>query len=233
MDKIKLGKMKKNEQQLILIDENDNFLGKYAPKSKCHFGKGLHHRAFTLLIHDSKGKVLLQDRKHKLWDYYWDLTNSHPIYHQSKKTTDLSVDELLSLRGNFCRAGQLHSFDVKLDEKIPRALPVELHKEDGTDESYEESVSRCLRREWGIDFPVKKLFSFNYYARFGDFCENEYCAFMVGQYNGEVYPNSEVAYGYKWMPLSELLEDVKIHREIYTPWLLKALEEMQKRKFKL
>ncbi len=191
--------MKKNEQQLILVDDKDDFLGKYAPKSKCHTGKGLRHRAFTLLIRNSKNEVLLQQRKHLLWDKCWDLTNSHP-----------------------------------------------LHKKGGTNESYDESVSRCLKWEWGIDFPIKKLFAFNYFARikvlpkagsyfaqFGNFCENEYCAFMIGEYNGEVYPNPEVAYGYKWMPLSELLEDIKIHSEIYTPWLLKALGELQKRKLKL
>ena len=174
------------EQQLILVDENDNFLGKYASKSRCHAGKGLHHRAFTLLIQNSNGEVLLQHRKHLLWDKSWDLTNSHL-----------------------------------------------LHKKDGLDESDEESVSRCLKREWGVDFPVKRLFSFNYYAKFGDFCENEYCIYFIGQYGGEVYPNPEVAYGYKWMPFKQLLEDIKIHPEIYTPWLLKALEEWQKRKLKL
>lgn len=173
--------MKKNEQQLILVDGNDNFLGRYAPKSKCHIGEGLHHRAFTLLIRNQKGEVLLQKRKHKIWDGYWDLTNSHS-----------------------------------------------LHLEKSVDETYERAVGRCLKREWGIDFPVKKLFSFNYYAKFADFCENEYCVFLVGQYSGEVHPNPEVAYSYKWMPLNELVKDIKIHSEIYTPWLIKALTELQK-----
>lgn len=173
--------MKIKEQQLILVDDDDKFLGRHASKSICHAGRGLHHRAFTLLIYNSKGEVLLQKRKHKLWDHYWDLTNSHP-----------------------------------------------LHLEDIGDETYEQAASRCLKREWGVDFPVKKLFSFNYFARFGDFRENEYCAFMVGEYNGKVYPNSEVAYGYKWILYSKLLKEIKINPEIYTPWLLKALEELQK-----
>jgi len=171
------------EQELLLVDKNDNFLGKYAPKSRCHIGTGLHHRAFTILIRNQKGEVLLQKRKHKLWDGFWDLTNSHP-----------------------------------------------LHKEDGTDETYEEAAQRCLKREWGIEIPVKKLFGFNYFARFTKFSENEYCAFLVGEHNGEVYPNSEVAYGYKWVPLDELLKDFKIHPQNYTPWLIKALEEYKLRK---
>jgi len=36
-----------------------------------------------------------------------------------------------------------------------------LHKKDGSDESYQEAISRCLRREWGIGLPVRKIFGFN------------------------------------------------------------------------
>lgn len=169
------------EQQLILVDKNDNFLGKYAPKSCCHTGDGLHHRAFTIVILNKEGGILLQKRKHKLWDGYWDLTNSHPLYKKGK------------------------------------------------DETYEQAARRCLKREWGIEIPVKKLFGFNYFAKYGNFCENEYCVFCAGEYNGEVYPNPKVAYGHKWMSLEKLLKDIKINREVYTPWAIRALEEYEKR----
>ena len=72
------------EQELLLVDKNDNLLGKYAPKSRCHIGTGLHHRAFTIMIRNKKGEVLLQKRKHKLWDGFWDLTNSHPLHKMDK-----------------------------------------------------------------------------------------------------------------------------------------------------
>jgi len=171
------------KQQLILVDEDDKFLGRYAIKADCHTGEGLHHRAFTLLIINNQKEVLLQDRKHQLWDHFLDLTNSHP-----------------------------------------------LHLENGSDETTPQAASRCLRREWGIDFPVKKLFTFNYFSQYeGNFCENECCYFLVGKYQGEVHPNPEVAYGYKWMPLDQLLEDINIHPEIYTPWLMRALKEVKKR----
>lgn len=169
------------EQQLILVDENDKFLGKYAPKNQCHTGDGLHHRAFTIMILNKKGEVLLQKRKHKLWDGYWDLTNSHP-----------------------------------------------LHKKDA-DETYEQAARRCLKAEWGVEFSVKKLFGFNYFAKYGNFCENEYCAFLLGKYDGKVYPNPKVAYGYKWMSLEKVLKDIKINPEVYTPWAIKALKEYEKR----
>jgi len=170
------------QQNLILVDKNDKFLGKYASKERCHIGEGLHHRAFTILIFNKKGKVLLQKRKHKLWDGFWDLTNSHP-----------------------------------------------LHK-DNKNESYHQAVTRCLKKEWGIEIPVKKLFGFNYFAKYKkNFCENEYCLFLVGEHNGSVHPNPEVAYGYKWRRLKVLLDDIKIHPGNYTPWTIKALQEFESR----
>lgn len=174
------------EQQLILVDENDNFLGKYAPKSRCHAGEGLHHRGFTILIYNKTGEVLLQGRRHELWDNVWDLTNSHP-----------------------------------------------LHKHDGGDETYEEASQRCLRREWGIEVPVRKIAGFNYFARYDGFCENEYCTIFVGEHSREVYPNLDVAYGYKWVPIPNLLGDVKVHPQAYTPWLILAVKELSKTRFNL
>ena len=172
-----------SDQYLILVDENNNPSGKYAPKVVCHSGRGLTHLAFTLLILNDKNEVLLQDRKHLLWDHFWDLTNSHPLH-------------------------------------------MENH-----DENINEAVSRCLQREWGIDLPVKKLFSFRYFAKHkNNFCENEHCVFLLGKHNGEIYPSDEVAYGYKWMDLTDLKKDIKVHPEFYTPWLVRGILELEKRK---
>lgn len=66
---------------LLLVDHQDNFSGKYAEKEKCHTGLGLHHRAFVVLLQNKKGEVLLQKRKHKLWDGYWDLTAISHVLH--------------------------------------------------------------------------------------------------------------------------------------------------------
>lgn len=170
---------------LLLVDKNDKFLGDYVSKSKCHQGKGLHHRAFTIMIYNKSGEVLLQKRKHQIWDKFWDLTNSHPLHLGNKN------------------------------------------------ETYKQAVRRCLKREWGVEFPVKKIFGFNYYADYGNFCENEYCAVLAGEYNGEVHPNPEVIYEHKWMTLEDLLKDINKNPKIYTPWAIKALQEFEKRKIKL
>lgn len=76
-----LKKDKVSIQQVILVDENDNFLGEYAPRHEAHIGKGLHHRAFVYFVLNKKGEILLQKRKHWLWDGLWDLTAiSHPLH---------------------------------------------------------------------------------------------------------------------------------------------------------
>lgn len=67
-------------ETLIVVDEKDNFIG-YAPREACHSGDGLHHRAFVILLFNKEKKLLLQKRRHKLWDSYWDLTAaSHPLH---------------------------------------------------------------------------------------------------------------------------------------------------------
>jgi len=71
--------VKRLEQTLILVDNNDRILG-YAPRSTCHTGKGRRHRAFVVALYNSGGKLLLQRRKHALFSNKWDLTGaSHPL----------------------------------------------------------------------------------------------------------------------------------------------------------
>lgn len=67
-------------ETLILVDENDKFLG-YAPREECHFGEGKKHRAFVTLLLDSHNQVLLQRRKHRLFDNMWDLTAVSHLLH--------------------------------------------------------------------------------------------------------------------------------------------------------
>jgi isopentenyl-diphosphate delta-isomerase len=48
------------EQEVVLVNENDEEVGKM-PKMEAH-QKGLLHRAFSVFIFDSKGRMLLQQR---------------------------------------------------------------------------------------------------------------------------------------------------------------------------
>lgn len=161
------------EQTLILVDDNDKILG-YEKREKCHAGKGLHHRAFVVLLENKKGEVLLQKRRHLLWDKFWDITaTTHPLH-------------------------------------------LETH-----DESYLEAGKRVLEREMGIkNVSLSNIGSFNYFAKHGAYCENEYCAILTGVYQGNVLPNKDAVYEYQWMPKEEFIDKCLKNDKSFTPWTL-------------
>ncbi len=72
------------EEMLLVVDNNDNFI-EYAARSECHKGRGKHHRAFVLLLYDRNKKILLQKRKSKLWDGYWDIAGASHVLHINDK----------------------------------------------------------------------------------------------------------------------------------------------------
>lgn len=67
-------------QVILAVDDQGKFLG-YIPKSVGHTGQGRRHLAITVLLYNSKGQVLLQKRKHKVFNNIWDFTGStHPLH---------------------------------------------------------------------------------------------------------------------------------------------------------
>jgi isopentenyl-diphosphate Delta-isomerase len=65
---------------LLLVDENDQGVG-YLSKKLCHQGRGVLHRAFSLLIFNDYGELLIQQRapSKRLWPLYWsNSVCSHP-----------------------------------------------------------------------------------------------------------------------------------------------------------
>lgn len=71
--------------QLILVDKNDNIVG-YETKEKCHDNEGLLHRAFSIFVFDSQGRLLIQRRSRfkRLWPLFWSNTCcSHPLKDES------------------------------------------------------------------------------------------------------------------------------------------------------
>lgn len=69
------------DQRIIVCDDNGIPTGEYIPKEVGHTGLGKHHLAITVLLVNSQGKVLLQKRKHKRFDGFWDLTGATDLYH--------------------------------------------------------------------------------------------------------------------------------------------------------
>lgn len=76
-----------NNQIILACDDNGKFL-EYIPKEVGHKGKGRRHLAITVLVRNNKGQVLLQRRKHKIFDNIWDLTGAtHPLHTDEKDET--------------------------------------------------------------------------------------------------------------------------------------------------
>ena len=65
---------------LILVDEADREVG-HLSKASCHLGQGVLHRAFSLLVFNDRGELLLQQRaaSKRLWPLHWSNSCcSHP-----------------------------------------------------------------------------------------------------------------------------------------------------------
>lgn len=69
-----------DDEPLILVDAEDRVVG-YGPKADVHAGDGILHRAFSVFLFDSAGRVLLQQRSAEkpLWPLFWsNACCSHP-----------------------------------------------------------------------------------------------------------------------------------------------------------
>ncbi|MBA4462673.1 MAG: isopentenyl-diphosphate Delta-isomerase [Nitrosopumilaceae archaeon] len=170
-----------SEEYLILVDKDDNPIGS-EEKVKCHLPNGILHRAFTALLFDKNGKLVLTRRaKEKmLWPGDWDGTvASHPR----------------------------------------------------ESETYVSSGERRMPEELGIECKLDYLFKFEYHVPYKDIgSENEVCGTLIGvvdesspfkKIEGEI---DEI----KWISAKELLLELKSQPEVYCPWMIIALELLDK-----
>ncbi len=169
--------------KVILVDNWDKKLG-YGSLEEAHTGKGKRHRAFVTLLFNDKDQVLLQKRKHRLFDGFWDLTAvSHPLQINGKA------------------------------------------------ESYQLASDRALKKEMGIrHVGVNKVGAFNYFAKDGKYCENEYCAILTGQYGGKFKENAKEVYGTKWVRYYDFIQDVSKNPSLYTPWARETVKIFKRNK---
>lgn len=69
----------KKELFIPRVDEHDTIIGK-VERWEAHT-KGILHRGFTVGVFDTNGNMILQHRKHPVFDNYYDLTaSSHQLY---------------------------------------------------------------------------------------------------------------------------------------------------------
>jgi isopentenyl-diphosphate delta-isomerase len=79
---------------LILVNEADQGVG-HLSKVLCHEGRGILHRAFSLLIFNGSGELLLQQRSasKRLWPLYW--SNSCCSHPRSTETLEAAIHRRL------------------------------------------------------------------------------------------------------------------------------------------
>jgi isopentenyl-diphosphate delta-isomerase len=81
MDEVRVSRSTTSDSDsLILVDEADREVG-HLDKAQCHQGRGVLHRAFSLLIFNDAGELLLQQRSagKRLWPLFWSNSCcSHP-----------------------------------------------------------------------------------------------------------------------------------------------------------
>ncbi len=105
------------EEYVILVDKNDNPIGK-EEKVKCHLPNGKLHRAFTVLLFNEEGKLLLTKRSQSkmLWPNDWDGTvASHP--RESETYVSSAERRLPEEIGASCSLDYLFKFEYHVPYK--------------------------------------------------------------------------------------------------------------------
>ena len=84
-----------DSESLILVDEADREVG-HLDKAQCHQGRGILHRAFSLLIFNDAGELLLQQRaaSKRLWPLYW--SNSCCSHPRRAETMEAAINRRLN-----------------------------------------------------------------------------------------------------------------------------------------
>jgi isopentenyl-diphosphate Delta-isomerase len=83
-----VGETPLDAEPLILVDQADREIG-HLDRAQCHRGRGVLHRAFSLLIFNGNTELLLQQRaaSKRLWPLYWSNSCcSHPRRAESMQT---------------------------------------------------------------------------------------------------------------------------------------------------
>ncbi|MFO7927235.1 MAG: NUDIX hydrolase [Halobacteriota archaeon] len=91
----------KNAGQDVIAVDGDDSPEELVNRIDAHTGGGIRHRAFTALVFDDEGNILLAQRApgKRLWDTYWDGTvASHPVEGQTQlEATEERLEEELGV----------------------------------------------------------------------------------------------------------------------------------------
>jgi len=99
-------------------------------------------------------------------------------------------------------------------------------------ETLGQAVRRRLKEEVGINdsSTLKKLFKFQYEAYWkNEGIEKEICATYKLIYEGKLKVDPREIDGLRWISLERLKKELKNFPEKYSPWLILALKEIDKK----
>jgi isopentenyl-diphosphate delta-isomerase len=102
-----------DSDRLILVDEKDQDLG-FMSKAQCHAGQGILHRAFSLLIFNEEGELLIQQRSaaKRLWPLFW--SNSCCSHPRGEETMEAATQRrMLEELGISCSLRFLYKFQYQ------------------------------------------------------------------------------------------------------------------------
>ncbi|MES3517886.1 MAG: NUDIX domain-containing protein [Natronomonas sp.] len=104
-------------QDVIAVDEDDRKEG-LVNRLEAHTGEGIRHRAFTSLVFDGDGHILLAQRApdKRLWDTCWDGTvASHPVEGQTQlEATRQRLEEELGITpGQYTNLRETDKFEYR------------------------------------------------------------------------------------------------------------------------
>lgn len=69
------------DQILLACDDDGRFTGQYVRRDVAHSGDGHRHLAIAVLVANREGQLLLQRRKHEVFDDVWDISGAtHPLW---------------------------------------------------------------------------------------------------------------------------------------------------------
>lgn len=100
----------------------------------------------------------------------------------------------------------------------------------GPSEAVLDAAHRRLSEELGFDCPLEFAFSFVYRAAVGEsLIEHEFDHVFIGRCDATAVPHPGEIAAVEWMDVREILSDLKVRPERYSPWFGLAIDEMRRR----
>ena len=95
-----------------------------------------------------------------------------------------------------------------------------------------KAAQRRLKEELGFTTKLNHVGSLIYYAEVnGGLIEHEYDHLFVGYYDENFQPNLDEVAAIRWISVSQLVHELDVNAEKFTPWLKKILENYPLLKF--